>query len=180
MKLATFFFGKAAYLLDSVLIVLIISYFSASPPLENHTSVAKERLICQTVRVIDGDSVKAICPPYSKPLSLRLENIDAPESKQLPWGEAAKVALADLLGQEFIAVLNGRDIYNRHLATLYTMDKQSVALALLQAGHVRVYRRYHPPGKYLQAMQTAKRKKRGIWQQSGLQQDPQRWRRLMQ
>ncbi|MGY0398844.1 MAG: thermonuclease family protein [Ostreibacterium sp.] len=138
---------------------------------------------CSVIKVTDGDSVKIQCPQLnttniSPILSTRLINIDAPELSQLPWGRQAREQLSVLLSDQPITVyFKGRDIYHRYLVQ-FESHHIDINLAMVKRGYARVYKLYHPPVQYSNAMQVAKRNKLGIWLESGLHQDPQRWRRL--
>lgn len=168
--------GKMTYIGISSLITIAIFLFSESmfSTLNNDFAAFTN---CRVLRVIDGDSVKVDC--QGQEFHLRLQHIDAPEIPQIPWGDSARHALSRLLQQPVNVALHGKDIYGRYLATL-TRQEFDINLALVQQGQARVYSRYQPPNKYKQAMQVAKSKRLGIWQKSGLQQNPQRWRRLSQ
>lgn len=178
MTAKTLLTGKISYLLLSCTTVLLIAYLTKPPP--EQAVVQHRRVACNLQYVIDGDTVVANCPADTGSKIIRLAHIDAPELRQQPWGENSRNALQQLLGKGFVAVFDGRDVYNRHLASLYLDSGESVAVALLAQGQARIYRRYRPPLPYLEAMQAAKSQRRGIWQQEGWQQNPQRWRRLMQ
>lgn len=175
-RLAEILAGRAAYLvMSSALVLCIYFYFYSQPsPLEEKKTYFEN---CQVQQIIDGDSVVVDC--QGRNLHLRLVHIDAPEMPQNPWGEQSKQALHNYLLKPFNVRLSGQDIYNRYLATLISQGAE-VNLALVEQGNARVYSRYQPPARYRKAMKAAKSQQLGIWQKSGLQQNPQRWRRLSQ
>lgn len=169
-----------AYVAVSSLIVVGIFLLTKNQSV--HTNIqAEQPYACHINKVLDGDSVIAVCPKLSDtPLSIRLRYIDAPELSQLPWGDDSRISLVNILKKNqnnSKIIFNGKDIYGRYLAELFIADK-AVNKILVEQGRATVYPRYHPPLAYLSAMQTAKQQKLGIWQQSGLQQNPQRYRRL--
>ncbi len=163
---------------SSVVVVGIFLYHKQTVAV---TPVSQQGYGCVVHRVIDGDSVIAVCHTLSsQALSIRLRYIDAPELSQIPWGEDSKIALTTLLARQQNQTqirFNGQDVYQRYLGELF-VDGQSVNQTLVKRGKARVYRRYHPPPSYISAMQTAKQQQLGIWQKPGLQQNPQRYRRL--
>ncbi len=132
---------------------------------------------CHLETVVDGDSIEAKCHDDGKLLRIRLNHIDAPEMKQGDWGRISKMALADLLTPTIDIRFQGRDVYQRYLGEIKSRQ-HIVNVELVERGMARVYKRYHPPKIYLTAMQRAKAQKRGIWRETGLHQDPQKFRRL--
>lgn len=169
--------SRNTYLLLSSLIIILIAYLTAKP---NRADTKPHDGLCQVNSIIDGDSLTVTCAGRQYPL--RLMHIDAPELGQQPWGKKAKMALQALAGQSVQVAFHGHDVYARELAIIYastaTPDMLSINEQLVQQGFARVYRRYQPPPKFVAAMKAAKRQQRGIWQQDGLHQDPQRYRRL--
>ncbi len=174
-------FSYTTYLLVSFLIVISIFLYKKDSQLTYSAPNIGLSYDCFVNRVIDGDSVVANCDALSKQnLSIRLLHIDTPELSQYPWGDNSRLFLNDLLrknDRKITVVFNGRDIYNRYLAEIFIGNK-SINLILAEKGLARVYENYNPPVQYVQAMAKAKQQKLGIWQERGLQQDPQRYRRL--
>lgn len=168
--------GKMAYIGISSLIVIVI-FLSTEQRFSTLNDDRSSFSDCRVLHVIDGDSIKVNC--QGRALNLRLQHIDAPEISQSPWGRRAEHALTKLLEQHVDVSLHGKDIYGRYLAAL-TQQGLDINLALVQQGYARVYSRYQPPESYKKAMQAAKSQGLGIWQKAGLQQNPQRWRRLSQ
>ncbi len=137
---------------------------------------------CHITQIIDGDSVLTVCPTLSQQsLSVRLLYIDAPELSQSPWGEQSKQALQTILAQhhnQTNIIFSGKDIYHRYLAELFVGKNESVNQKMVALGRATVYLRYQPPTNYISTVQLAKQQKIGIWKEKGLQQNPQRYRRL--
>ncbi len=70
----------------------------------------------RVVRVIDGDTVSVLSGDQM--LRVRLNGIDAPESKQ-PYGQRSKQSLIQLAAQKNVMVLSSQqDRYGRYLGTL--------------------------------------------------------------
>ncbi|PID65162.1 MAG: nuclease [Gammaproteobacteria bacterium] len=167
--------SRTTYLLLSSMAVVVIAWWTA--PLRRPAPPAADSGMCTVTRVIDGDTLIATC--HGQKHKLRLMHIDAPELAQQPWGQRAKQALAALAQTQIWVDFHGQDVYQRDLAEVYSADKtHSINQALVEQGMARVYRRYQPPTTLLDAMKNAKQQGIGIWQQSGLQQNPQRFRRL--
>ncbi|MDO4435936.1 MAG: thermonuclease family protein [Cardiobacteriaceae bacterium] len=133
-----------------------------------------ERLSCTKLTVFDGDTIGAICS--GQYLKIRLHGIDAPEMKQNPYGEHAQSALDSLLPQHFKLHSSGADFYQRTLGTLYH-NENNLNLWLVEQGFAVAYADKSTPKIYRQAEMLAKKAKRGVWQEAGLQQDPKAWRR---
>lgn len=163
------------YVFYASLCILCLSYWQAKTNSPASLSEVGEYQ-CLPVRIIDGDSVIVNC--NDEQISVRLIHIDAPEMRQQPWGKAAKNYLRQQLRDKSLLIqLSGKDIYQRYLGQIF-IGETDINLLLVSLGYARVYQRYKPPKHYLQAMQKAKLQQLGIWRVGGLQQDPQRWRRL--
>lgn len=139
------------------------------------------RLSCRLEQVLDGDTVRAQCGGQT--VKIRLDGIDAPESKQLPWGSRAREALQTLLrGERFELESKGADYYNRTLGTLYVGSK-NINLTLVQQGQAVAYdfakscSRKKKPSIYCEAHEEAQRRGIGLWSEPGDQQDPKKWRK---
>lgn len=99
---------------------------------------------CKVWAVIDGDTVRMICPREGS-VSGRVLGYDTPEFKARCIGELAKAAGATYLlrwqlwtAREVAAHPAGRDRYDRVLVRL-TMDGESPARRLIGAGLARPY-----------------------------------------
>lgn len=131
---------------------------------------------CRVKTVLDGDSLIANCG--NKVVEIRLQHIDAPELLQDKWGIQSRQQLKKILANKtFTAVFHEIDVYQRYIATISIADID-VNQLMVEQGYARVYSKYHPPVQYIQSMKNAKSNRLGIWQTEGLQQDPQRFRRL--
>ncbi len=166
----------------SVIVISIFLYQKETSSATQQISLSQYLYSCNISRIIDGDSVIALCSELSdKPLSVRLLYIDAPELSQIPWGEQSKATLNNLVkqnNQKVNIIFIGKDVYNRYLGELF-IGKKSVNQLMVEKGRATVYPRYNPPQNYLSAMQQAKSQQLGIWKTDGLQQNPQRYRRLV-
>lgn len=162
------------WLLSGLLLWGIPHLFRTLPETAPAAIPANGETACRDGKVLDGDSVEAVCA--GNRLTLRLLGIDAPEMGQAPYGAEARDALARRLPSRFRADIRGTDLYGRSLAVLHD-SKGDINEWLLRQGFASVYRGAEAPAPYHEAELAAKRDKRGIWRKSGDQQNPQNWRR---
>lgn len=121
---------------------------------------AERQLQCKVVGISDGDTLT--CLFERKPLKVRLQHIDAPESAQ-PFGKRAKQALSSLaFKQEVRLVVSGYDKYERLLAVVYNHRNENLNLELVEQGMAWAYRQTQPI--YQQAQSRAQAAKIGLWQ----------------
>lgn len=136
---------------------------------------AEDTLIpCKLNKVIDGDTVKAVCG--GRYLHIRLSGIDAPETEQVPWGGQSAAILRQLLPIDFTMRPEGSDIYHRQLATIFAGQK-NINLTMIESGWAVAYKHKNTPKNYKDAQRRAKRQHLGVWSVDGPQQDPKKWRR---
>lgn len=121
------------------------------------------------VSVGDGDTLRI--RSQAKTITVRLGCVDAPETKQQPWGEQSAARLGQILppGTAVRVREIDRDRYGRTVAELYK-GNSSVNLQLVQEGKAVVYRQYlsgctATKDQYLQAQAQAKQKQLGFWNQ---------------
>lgn len=122
----------------------------------------------RVVRVIDGDTVETL--DSARTLQrVRLSGIDAPERKQA-FGTQAKQRLTELVGGQAVVVdWDKRDRYGRVVGTV-SVAGRDVGLTLVQEGYAWWYRRYAADQgaldvvRYGAAELTARRARRGLWQ----------------
>lgn len=168
--------SKRNYLIISSLIVIAIyCYQRFRQPTSIDFLDASQDVECSLDYVIDGDSIKANC--QQQLVEIRLQHIDAPELAQEPWGKQSRLALQELLPQQFFVDFQGKDVYFRYLGVIY-VDDISINQTLVGQGYARIYVHYQPPKGYKAAMKSAQKQRLGIWSAEGLHQDPQRFRRL--
>ena len=90
-----------------------------------------ERFTGKVVRIVDGDTVEVLV--NQKPVKVRLEGIDAPETGQAFATEAKKAAASLCFGKAVVIHSTGRDRYGRLLGFVHVDDK-TVNEELLAAG----------------------------------------------
>lgn len=165
-------------LLSLVGILLINWYHPPHRPLASATDISVHgRMVCLLDDILDGDTVIARCDRHQ--LHIRLLGIDAPEIAQKPWGVLATKALRSMLTQRFKLEAAGKDFYGRQLGTLW-VGNRDINLEMIRRGQAVAYRGETTPKAYYVAESSAREAARGIWSQSGTQQDPKRWRRYHQ
>jgi endonuclease YncB( thermonuclease family) len=122
---------------------------------------AAETFTGKVVAVGDGDSV-TVLTPKKKQVRIRLEGIDAPETKQA-FGSAAKKSLSDLVyGREVRVVVSTVDDYGRKVAHLYIGDFW-VNLAQIERGMAWHYVRYYSHARFHAAEVYARTNRLGLW-----------------
>lgn len=112
--------------------------------------------------VVDGDTLRVRPPGGGKPVSLRIEGIDAPEICQ-PGGAASREALARLVSGRPLVVQGQRtDNYGRLLATM-EVDGVDVGRSMVRSGWAWSYRLRRDTGPYLRQEQQARAAGLGIF-----------------
>lgn len=123
-------------------------------------TAAERQIQCKVVGISDGDTLT--CLFEHKPLKVRLQHIDAPESAQ-PFGKRAKQTLSNLaFKQEVKLLVSGYDKYDRLLAVVYNYRNENLNLKLVEQGMAWAYRQTQPI--YQQAQERAQTAKLGLWQ----------------
>ncbi len=127
-------------------------------------------------RVVDGDTITIAG------VRIRLQGIDAPEQKQLcqkangtvyRCGLMATFALAAILENHWVTCKGDKvDRYRRQIATCYA-GPHDVNAKMVDRGWALAYRRYSLT--YVPNENTAKKKRRGLWQGTFI--PPWDWRR---
>ena len=131
------------------------------------------------VSIGDGDTVRVV--EEGQKLTIRLACIDAPETAQRPYGQAAREQLQTLIpvGSNITLRTQTVDRYGRTVAEILK-DDSSVNLTMVRSGAAFAYRKYLAAcdgPAYLGAEASAEREARGVWAVSGGIQRPWEWRR---
>ena len=115
----------------------------------------------QVVKVQDGDTLTVLF--HQKQVKIRLESIDAPESKQA-FGKRSQQSLAQLCaGKEATVHDTGKDRYGRTLGWV-TCDGLDASSEQVRRGMAWVFVKYAAPNSPLFVFEaTAKSKHLGLW-----------------
>ncbi len=121
------------------LVITMIGLAACQEEPKKVTSASAPPTACDITRVVDGDTVKAIC--HGRETSLRLMGFDTPETfrsrcdEEHALGKIATNHLKKLLkdAHEITPVVGRPDKYRRLLTTLY-IDGRDVAEIMIEAG----------------------------------------------
>lgn len=135
--------------IKSVLIILL-----------SFNTIAKAKETARVIRVKDGDTY--VFRTDTKDFTVRLKNVDAPESKQ-QYGFQSTLNVSQLiLGKIVQYESTGTDIYNRVLADVW-IDNHRLDSILIRNGWAWQYIQYSNDTLLNQCMQMAIDEKRGLW-----------------
>ncbi len=116
----------------------------------------------------DGDTLRV--STGSRPLTIRLAYIDAPETARSPWGQQARRYLQQRLpiGRTVTLGVKTTDRYHRLVAEL--ISDSNINLAMVEDGQAFAYRAYLggcDAKEYLDAEFRVSRRRYGVWQVEG-------------
>ena len=120
------------------------------------------------ISVGDGDTLRV--STGSKPITIRLACIDAPETAQSPYGQQSRAYLQQRLprGRQVSILPHTTDRYGRTVAEV--ISEININLVMVEDGQVFAYRRYLGgcnAKEYLDAEYRASRRRYGVWQVEG-------------
>ena len=120
------------------------------------------------ISVGDGDTMQV--STGSRPLTIRLACIDAPETAQSPYGQQARAYLQQRLprGRQVSILPHTTDRYGRTVAEV--ISDININLVMVEDGQAFAYRRYLSgcnAKEYLDAEYRASRRRYGVWQVEG-------------
>jgi endonuclease YncB( thermonuclease family) len=126
-----------------------------------------ESITGKVIGVADGDTL-TVLDSGLQPRKIRLDGIDAPESRQ-DYGSRSKQSLADLVFGKTVTVTSSKkDEYGRAVGKV-TLDGRDINLEQINRGMAWFYREYakelNPQDArlYEKAEASAKSAKRGLW-----------------
>ncbi|MDH4162338.1 MAG: thermonuclease family protein [Nitrospirota bacterium] len=140
--------------------------------------------MAKVTRVHDGDTVTLSIDGRS--VRARLIGIDAPEMGQEPWGKMSRTYLKGLIreikGRVFIETdIVPYDKYDRLLVYLWTPDRRNMLNErMIRDGYAVLFTlqpnsRY--AGRFVQALESAKKSGAGIWGPEGLKELPRDYKK---
>lgn len=120
----------------------------------------------KVVSIADGDTVIIVVADNStkskKQYRIRLNDIDAPESKQA-FGNKSKENLKNYIYQKDVVVKHeSTDKYGRILGTIYYQGKD-INLQQVKDGYAWVYRHYSKKQDYIKEEEKARQERKGLW-----------------
>ncbi|WP_417737743.1 thermonuclease family protein [Rosistilla oblonga] len=139
----------------AVFSVLVASAFTlAAPPR------VTEELTGKIISVTDGDTIKILV--NRKPVTVRLEGIDAPEAKQ-SFGTKSKQALSEIVfGKTVVVKKTGEDRYGRTLGVIM-IGRVDVNAEMIEDGWAWHYKKYNDEERLAKLEAKARSAKQGLW-----------------
>ncbi len=112
------------------------------------------------VRIVDGDTLDVLVT--SRPVRVRLAQIDAPERSQA-YGTRARQALSAMTFRRVVTVADaGADHYGRQLGTIFVAGA-NINAAMVDRGMAWAYRQYLTDRSLIRLEQQARAARRGLW-----------------
>lgn len=112
------------------------------------------------VAILDGDTIDVLVD--SRPVRIRLAQIDAPEKKQA-FGTRSRQALSAMVFRQVVTVAEaGPDRYGRTLGTVFSAGV-NVNAAMVDQGMAWAYRQYVTDRSLIQLEAQARAARRGLW-----------------
>lgn len=144
-------------LVHSVLLTIVLL---AGFPLQGHAI----SITGKVVAVQDGDTLTVLTDAKEQN-KVRLDGIDAPESKQ-PFGSVSKQSLSEMTFGKIVRVeVSGKDRYQRTLGHVYA-EEVWVNLEQVRKGYAWHYKKYNKDPRIDDAEQMARQAKRGLWSEA--------------
>ena len=114
----------------------------------------------RVVSITDGDTLVVLVDENQ--VKIRLEGIDAPESRQA-FGTQARAALGDyVFGKSVKVVTYGKDRYGRTLGVIFH-DGENINARLVANGFAWHYKQYSSDPELDRLEREARAAKRGLW-----------------
>jgi len=124
-------------------------------------TLSADELRGKVVAVADGDTI-TVLDADKEQHKIRLQHIDAPESKQA-FGTKSKEHLAGLVfGKEVVVTWTQRDRYKRILGEVH-VGQTNANLEQVKAGFAWHYKQYSKSAEFATAEEEARKAKKGLW-----------------
>lgn len=139
--------------------ILLLSLLSA-------LSLSAAELVGKVTKVSDGDTIW-VTDASGKREKIRMDRIDAPESKQA-YGKEATAALAQwILNRSVRVEYKKRDQYGRVLGIVYAatngIQNVDINLTMVATGNAWHYSYFDKTPAYIEAERSARANKLGLW-----------------
>ncbi len=121
-----------------------------------------EELSTEVVGVVDGNTIQVL--KDGEEIEIRLEGIDAPEEGQAFFEVSRNGLTHAVLGKTAVIHLTGRDLDN-HLTGRVYLGEIDINLELVKAGLAWHNRPCSREKALIDAEKTARKAKKGLWQQ---------------
>ncbi len=126
-----------------------------------NTGVLQAQRSATVIRIVDGDTYQVF--QKSRVYTVRLANVDAPETKQR-FGEAAKDSVSHLLlGKTVLVDSIGKDRYGRVIAEI-TINRLALDSLMVSNGWAWYYADYSHKSELQNLQDMAISKRKGLWQ----------------
>jgi micrococcal nuclease len=136
-----------------------------------HAKRSKDNTVTGVVtKVSDGDTLwvrpdRCETPGECRPLKIRIQGIDAPETCQASGAQSAEALRARLLNQTVEMTLSSQDVYGRELGRV-RLEGEDVGAWMVRQGLAWSYRYKHGAGPYAEEEQQARKARRGVFADS--------------
>ena len=127
-----------------------------------NTSTIFAQTNAKVIRVVDGDTYQL--QSDNKVFTVRLANVDAPESKQQFGSEATKNVSALILHQNVLVTEMGKDRYNRTIGSI-SINGMALDSVLICNGWAWHYAAYNDSKELAALQELAIKKHLGLWKQ---------------
>lgn len=145
-----------------LIVALLLANFAVAATLEG-----------VVVKVSDGDTVHLLVG--NEKSKIRLDRIDAPESRQ-EYGKEATKHLRDLIFEKTVKICyDKKDRYGRILGLIFLGDRD-INLEMVATGNAWHYRQFDKTIAYSEAENDAREKRLGLWANPNPV-NPQEWRK---
>lgn len=122
--------------------------------------LASPELSGKVIGISDGDTLTVLVD--KKPVKIRLDGIDAPESRQA-FGTKARTKLSELAFGKIVRVeAKDKDDYGRTIGIVFA-DGVNVNAEMVKAGLAWHYKRYSMDSELDRLEREARQAKRGLW-----------------
>lgn len=132
----------------------------------NAFEVRPEPFDAEVVRVKDGDTMDVVRISDNRRFTVRLAEVDAPETTQM-FGAAAKHYVEDRIGGEIVRIVpTDVDVYRRLVAKVYLTDGAWLNRDLVAEGFAWHFKRYSHSRELANWESHARQQRRGLWQEA--------------